>query len=99
MPELDRATMKSVAEQLLHENAVKLEEETVPVRKTSRHRLKTARFEMNGREYEAIEQNPEQPSRWGKLDADGHQVVQFRDVESNKYIGVAVDGKVTVYGR
>ena len=99
MPELDRATMKSVAEQLLHESAVKLEEETVPVRKTGRHRLKTARFEMNGREYEAIEQNPEKPSRWGKLAADGHRVVQFRDVESNKYIGVAVDGKVTVYGR
>jgi len=99
MPELDRATMKSVAEQLLHENAVKLEEETVPVRKTSRHRLRTARFEMNGREYEAVEQNPEKPSRWGKLAADGHRVVQFRDVESNKYIGVAVDGKVTVYGR
>jgi len=91
--------MKSVAEQLLHENAVKLEEETVPVRKTSRHRLRTARFEMNGREYEAVEQNPEKPSRWGKLAADGHRVVQFRDVESNKYIGVTVDGKVTVYGR
>lgn len=99
MPELDRATMKSVAEQLLHESAVKLEEETVPVRKTSRHRLRTARFEMNGREYEAVEQNPEKPSRWGKLAADGHRVVQFRDVESNKYIGVTVDGKVTVYGR
>jgi len=98
MPELDRATMKSVAEQLLHESAVKLEEETVPVRKTSRHRLKTARFEMNGREYEAIEQNPEKPSRWGKLAADGHRVVQFRDLESNKYIGVSVDGKVTVFG-
>ena len=99
MPELDRATMKSVAEQLLHESAVKLEEETVPVRKTSRHRLRTARLEMNGREYEAVEQNPEKPSRWGKLAADGHRVVQFRDVESNKYIGVTVDGKVTVYGR
>ena len=99
MADVDRATMKSVAEQLLHENAVQLEVETARVRKTSRHRLKTARFQINGREYEAIEQNPEKPSRWGKLAADGHQVVQFRDVESNKYIGVAVDGKVTVYGR
>jgi hypothetical protein len=99
MAELDRETMKSVAEQLFRESAVQLEDETVRVRKTSRHRLKTARFQMNGREYEAIEQNPEKPSRWGKLAADGHQVVQFRDVKSNKYIGVAVDGKVTVYGR
>lgn len=99
MAEVDRETMKSVAEQLLHETAVQLEDGTVRVRKTSRHRLKTARFQMNGREYEAIEQNPEKPSRWGKLAADGHQVVQFRDVESNKYVGVAVDGKITVYGR
>jgi hypothetical protein len=99
MAEVDREKLKSVAEQLLSESAVKLDEETVRVRKTSRHRLKTARFEMNGREYEAIEQNPEKPSRWGKLAADGHRVVQFRDVESNKYIGVAVDGKVTVYSR
>ena len=99
MTEADRETMKSVAEQLLHENIVELEDETVRVRKTSRHRLKTARFQMSGREYEAIEQNPEKPSRWGKLAANGHKVVQFRDVESNKYIGVAVDGKVTVYGR
>lgn len=99
MAEVDREKLKSVAEQLLSESAIKLDEETVRVRKTSRHRLKTARFEMNGREYEAIEQNPEKPSRWGKLAADGHRVVQFRDVESNKYIGVAVDGKVTVYSR
>jgi len=98
MADVDRERMKSVAEQLLHENAVQLEGETARVRKTSRHRLKTARFQMNGREYEAIEQNPQKPSRWGKLAADGHQVVQFRDIESNKYIGVAVDGKVTVYG-
>jgi hypothetical protein len=99
MTEVDRETMKSVAEQLLQESTVHLEDETVRVRKTSRHRLKTARFQMNGREYEAIEQNPEKPSRWGKLAADGHKVVQFRDIESNKYIGVAVDGKVTVYSR
>ena len=98
MADVDRERMKSVAEQLLHENAGQLEGETARVRKTSRHRLKTARFQMNGREYEAIEQNPQKPSRWGKLAADGHQVVQFRDIESNKYIGVAVDGKVTVYG-
>ena len=24
-------------------------------------------FQMNGREYDAIEQNPERPSRWGQL--------------------------------
>jgi len=48
---------------------------------------------------EAIEQNPEKPSRWGKLAREGRQVVQFRDVESGKYVAAVVDGKVTLYGK
>jgi hypothetical protein len=96
---MDRETMKTVAEQLMTASVVKLEGQTIHVRKTSRHRLRSARFVMDGREYEAIEQNPEKPSRWAKLAAGGHQVVQFRDLESNKYVGVAVDGKVMAYGR
>jgi hypothetical protein len=99
MGDVDRETMQSVAEQLLSDSAIHLDERRLRIRKTSRHRLKTALFEMDGRQYEAIEQNPEKPSRWGKLAADGHKVVQFRDVETNKYVGVAVDGKVKVYGR
>ena len=54
---------------------------------------------MGGREYEAIEQNPQKTSRWGKLAAEGHRVVQFRDVLNNKYVGVAVDGDLRMYGR
>jgi len=99
MSELNREIMKSVATQLMNEGQVELEGQTAEVRKTSRQRLKTAMFEMGGRGYEAIEQNPEKPSRWGKLAADGHKVVQFRDVETNRYVGVAVDGEVKVYGR
>ena len=79
--------------------AVKIEGQNVLVRKTSRQGLKTARFQMDGREFEAIEQNPEKPSRWGKLAAEGHRVVQFRDLLTNKYVGVAVDGEVKVYGK
>jgi hypothetical protein len=94
---MDEATMKAVAEQLMTAGLVKVAGQTVRVSKTSRHRLKAARFTIDGRDYEAIEQNPEKPSRWGKLAAHGHRVVQFRDVGSNKYVGVAVDGKVTKY--
>ena len=68
------------------------------VRRTSIHRLRNVTFTMNGREYEAIEQNPEKPSRWGKLAREGHQVVQFMDLASNRYIAVAVDGAVNDYG-
>ena len=52
---------------------------------------------MNGREYQAIEQNPEKPSRWGQFARQAHQVVQFRDVVTHKYVAVAVDGEVTEY--
>jgi hypothetical protein len=54
---------------------------------------------MDGREYQAIEQNPEKPSRWGKLAREGKRVVQFRDVESGKYVAVVFDAKVVEYGR
>ena len=91
--------LKSVAVQLMTTGAVALEGQKVRVEKTSRQRLRTARFLMKGREYEAIEQNPEKPSRWGKLAASGHQVVQFRDTLTNKYVAVAVDGEVKWYGR
>jgi hypothetical protein len=54
---------------------------------------------MGAKEYQAIQQNPEKPSRWGKLAREGHRVVQFRDLETEKYVAVAVDGKVREYGR
>lgn len=99
MSDANRELMKSVAAQLMDPGAVHLDGQSVVVRKTSRQRLKTARFQMDGREVEAIEQNPEKPSRWGKLAADGHRVVQFRDVLTNKYVGVVVDEEVHLYGR
>jgi len=96
---MDAEVLKSVAVQLMAGGTVQLEGQKVRVGKTSRQRLKTARFQMNGREYEAIEQNPEKPSRWGKLAREGHRVVQFRDVLSGKYVAVAVDGEVRFYGQ
>jgi len=95
----DVEVLKSVAVQLMSGAGVSLEGQMVRVGKTSRQRLRMARFLMKGREYEAIEQNPEKPSRWGKLAASGHQVVQFRDTMTNKYVAVAVDGEVKWYGR
>ena len=45
----------------------------------------------------AIEQNPQKPSRWAGLARGGHQVVQFKDVETNRFVAVAVDGETMVY--
>ncbi|HXP17774.1 MAG TPA: hypothetical protein VN868_11790 [Terriglobales bacterium] len=57
------------------------------------------RVRINGRDVQAIEQNRKKPSRWGELARKGHQVVQFQDVMTKKYVAVVVDGEVTVYGR
>jgi len=96
---LDIELMKSVAEQMMGSGKVTIQGKTVAVTRTSYQRLKTVRFDMGGHQYQAIEQNPEKPSRWGKLAREGHQVVQFRDVATGKYVAVAVDGEVKKYSR
>jgi len=77
---------------------VEVEGRTARVERTGARRFRTVRFAMGGKEYQAIEQNAEKPSRWGQLAREGHRVVQFRDVISGKYVAVAVDEKVTEYG-
>ena len=78
---------------------VVVEGRTSRVSRTGSRRFRTVRFVMGGTEYQAIEQNPEKPSRWGKLAREGHRVVQFRDLATQKYVAVAVDGKVREYGK
>ena len=89
----------SVAAQLINGEEVLVENHKIPVRRVGSGRLRMVQFKFSGRVFEAIEQNPEKPSRWGKLAREKHQVVQFRDVETNKYVAVAVDGEVTEYGK
>jgi hypothetical protein len=89
----------SVAVQMMHGDEVVLEDHRIPVRRVGKGRLRMVQFRVNRRVLEAIEQNPEKASSWGKLARDGHQVVQFRDVEMHKYVAVAVDGVVREYRR
>jgi hypothetical protein len=96
---LDPELMKSVAEQLMSGAEVVVDGRALRVARTGSWRFRTVRFLMSGVEYQAIEQNPEKPSRWGQLARQGHRVVQFRDLLSGKYVGVAVDGEVKKYGR
>ena len=91
--------MKAVAENLMNRDQFEVGGQKLRVRRTSSQRLRNVDFTMNGREYQAIEQNPEKPSRWGKLAQAGHKVVQFRDAESNRYVAVALDGEVKEYGK
>jgi hypothetical protein len=89
----------SVAAQLMNGEEVVLDDQRIRVRRVGGGRLRMVQFRMNGRVFEAIEQNREKPSRWGKLAREKHQVVQFRDVETHKYVAVSVDGEVREYGK
>ena len=91
--------LAAVAEQMMSGKQIVVEGRTSKVTRTGSQRLRTVRFLMDGKEYQAIEQNPEKPSRWGKLARAGKRVVQFRDLSSQKYVAAVVDGKVTEYGR
>jgi hypothetical protein len=95
---LEAELLKSIASQLMTSTSVSVDGKSIPVRRTSRQRLKTMAFTVAGHEYQAIEQNPEKPSRWGQLARSGHQVVQFKDAERNKFVSVVVDGEITFYG-
>jgi hypothetical protein len=94
---LDRAVLISVAEQLMSAAEVVVEGRARRVVRTGAGRFRTVRFVLGGREYQAIEQNAEKPSTWGKLAREGHRVVQFRDLGTHKYVGVAVDGEFREY--
>lgn len=95
---LDHKLMSSVAQQMMTAAKVQIRDKPIPVRRTSAQRLRRVTFHMNGREYDAIEQNPEKPSRWGQLAREGRQVVQFLDKTTGRFVGVAIDGKVKEYG-
>jgi hypothetical protein len=95
---LDTALLASIAQQMMSSNTVVVNGKPVPVSRTSKNRFRTLAFTMDGREYQAIEQNSEKPSRWGQLAREGHQVVQFKDSATNRFVAVVVDGEVTIYG-
>ena len=61
---LDAELLESVASKLMAGTTVAVEGRSAPVRRTSRQHLKTAAFSVERHEYQAIEQNPEKPSRW-----------------------------------
>lgn len=95
----EQSALQSVALQLMDGDEVALDDQKLKVKRIGSGRWRTVRFELNGREFDAIEQNRNKPSRWGQLAREKHQVVQFRDVATNKYVAVSVDGEITEYGR
>jgi len=96
---IDTALLENIAAQLMQQKEIAVGSQVEPVKRSSFHHLRMVKFKMNGKEYQAIEQNPDKPSRWGELARAGHKVIQFREVASGQYIAVSVDGKVKEYSR
>lgn len=88
----------SIATQMMSSSHIALAGERIPVRRVAAQRLKTVKFSVDGREYSAVEQNPDKPSRWGQLAREGHAVVQFIDNETHRFVAVCIDGRVKQYG-
>jgi hypothetical protein len=90
--------MVEVWRQALAEGAgdVDLEGQKFPVRVTPRKGLREVDFVFEGQPLRGLEQNPKTESRWAQLARTGHKVMQF--LSAGRYIGVVVDGKVTLYG-
>jgi len=82
---------------------VELDGQTFPVRETPKRRLREVDFEWRDPSprgtiaLRGLEQNPNTNSRWAQLARKGHKVMQFLD--AGRYVGVVVDGKVTLYGQ
>ena len=92
-------TLISVWRQAMVEGAktVTVEDRNLPVRRTSRSKLREVDFRFGGHELRGLEQNPETSSRWARLSREGKKVMQF--LSGGRYIAVVVDGKVQFYGK
>jgi hypothetical protein len=95
----EQKVLQAVAMQLMNGDEVTLDGQKLRVKRVGSGRLRMVQFKLNKRMFEAIEQNPDKPSRWGRLAREKHQVVQFRDLATHRYVAVAVDGEITQYGR
>jgi hypothetical protein len=97
MTMLDLKLLGLIATQMMSGSHVEVQGHSIPVHRTSSQHLKTVTFTVEGREYTAIEQNPEKSSEWGKLARSGHHVVQFKDDATNRFVAVSVVGQVRKY--
>jgi len=59
---MELQVLQTVAVQLMNEDVVALEDQKLRVKRVGSGRLRMVQFKLNGRMFEAIEQNPEKPS-------------------------------------
>lgn len=92
-------TLISIWRQILLERAAaaEIDGKKYPATRTAATRLWQVDFTFEGRPLRGLEQNPKTKSRWAELARSGKRVMQFLD--GGRYLGVVVDGKLTLYGK
>jgi hypothetical protein len=66
---------------MMSRSEVNVQGTALPAKRTSKNRFRMLAFTMDWREYQAIEQNTEKPSRWGQMTRAGHQVASSKTRE------------------
>jgi len=92
-------TLIAVWQQSLVDEAdvVKLGSERYLVTRSKAKMLRQVIFDVDGNSMIGIEQNPKTKSRWAAMARAGKKVMQF--IQNGRYVAVAADGKVTLYGK
>jgi hypothetical protein len=96
--ELEQALI-DVWQQAMVEDArcVKIGEDTFPVRRTAKQKLRQVDFTFDGKDIRGLEQNPDTKSRWAALARSGAKVMQF--LRDGQYVANVADGKAYFYQR
>ena len=92
-------TFVAVWRQVLLEGkkVVAVADDTFSVLITPKQKLKQINFQLDGRNFRGLEQNPDTKSRWAAMARSGKKVMQF--LEDGRYIAVVADGKFIPYER
>ena len=59
---------------------------------TPKQKLKQVNFQLYGRNFRGLEQNPDTKSRWAAMARSGQKVMQFLE-DGSRYVAVVADGK------
>jgi hypothetical protein len=76
---------------------VAVADDTFSVLITPKQKLRQVNFQLDGRNFRGLEQNPGTKSRWAAMARAGKKVMQF--LEDGRYVAVVADGKFIPYQR
>src|ERR1700722_20585706 len=90
-------TFLAVWRQVLLEGkkTVAVADDTFSVLITPKQKLKQVNFQLGGRNFRGLEQNPNTKSRWAAMARSRKKVMQF--LEDGRYVAVVADGKFLPY--